>query len=413
MKKITGDRDIKLNTQYFTILLLFVVGAMNSIDYLNFMGLGILSTLLTYSLYLLLIITATLLIMELMLGSKTISLNFLSYWIILIIGIMFKLMILFLQFPTSMLPGGFNFGFMMDFLCIMIIMTVTINSLQDFKFIKLSIWSLGLGLLISSIIPLFLYPDMIGRRESLVNGYEFSGGFWNPGVIAFLSVGWLLIALSINEKSKLKRIILFCMFILFALSGLSGLSRALFLSIVISIVVYLVVANKIKQYLRFILLGATVSVIFLYGFNDIIENLLLRFDGGINIEEEARVNIWKAYLINIPDFIWFGEITGDYKKYTQWTFGPHSAPLNWFVQFGLLGLVGFMMLILGLIKSSRIISKSNIKITKAALFAWLFAYVSISFINETGFKDLSLFGGIAIIYAWAINSYKQLNIKNQ
>lgn len=325
-------KNLNLNTQYFIVLLLFVVGAMNSIDYFNYMGLSIFSRLLTYAFYLLIVITTTLLLITLTLDNKRLSLNFFPYWFIIIIAIFLKMMILFIQFPTKMFFGGSNVSFTITFLSIATLIIIITNGLYDLKFIKMSIWSLGIGLIISSVIPLLFYPEMIGRREGIVNGYEFSGGFWNSGVIGFLSVGWLLIALSINEKSKIKRIILYGMFFLFALTGLAGLSRALILSIVFSILIYLVIANKLKQYLKFIVLGIIVSVVFIYIFNDIIENLMFRFEGGINIQEETRVNIWSAYLANIADFFWFGEITGDYKKYTRWVFGPHSAPLNWFAK---------------------------------------------------------------------------------
>jgi len=399
-------KNLNLNTQYFIVLLLFVVGAMNSIDYFNYMGLSIFSRLLTYAFYLLIVITTTLLLITLTLDNKRLSLNFFPYWFIIIIAIFLKMMILFIQFPTKMFFGGSNVSFTITFLSIATLIIIITNGLYDLKFIKMSIWSLGIGLIISSVIPLLFYPEMIGRREGIVNGYEFSGGFWNSGVIGFLSVGWLLIALSINEKSKIKRIILYGMFFLFALTGLAGLSRALILSIVFSILIYLVIANKLKQYLKFIVLGIIVSVVFIYIFNDIIENLMFRFEGGINIQEETRVNIWSAYLANIADFFWFGEITGDYKKYTRWVFGPHSAPLNWFVQFGVLGLLGFLALLLGVVKSIRYISKEHVTLIKAALYAWLVAYVSISFINETGYKDLSLFSSIAIIYAWGMNGLR-------
>src|SRR5699024_4771419 len=238
-------KNLNLNTQYFIVLLLFVVGAMNSIDYFNYMGLSIFSRLLTYAFYLLIVITTTLLLITLTLDNKRLSLNFFPYWFIIIIAIFLKMMILFIQFPTKMFFGGSNVSFTITFLSIATLIIIITNGLYDLKFIKMSICSLGIGLIISSVIPLLFYLEMIGRREGIVNGYEFSGGFWNSGVIGFLSVGWLLIALSINEKSKIKRIILYGMFFLFALTGLAGLSRALILSIVFSILLYLVIANKL------------------------------------------------------------------------------------------------------------------------------------------------------------------------
>lgn len=143
-------KKLNFNTQYLIVLLLFVVGAMNSIDYFNYMGLSIFSRLLTYTFYLLIIITTTLLLITLILENKKLSLGFLPYWFIIIIAILFKLMILFILIPTQMFLGGSNVSFTITFLSITALILVITNGLHDFKFIKMSIWSLGLGLIISS-----------------------------------------------------------------------------------------------------------------------------------------------------------------------------------------------------------------------------------------------------------------------
>src|SRR5699024_10024288 len=125
-------------------------------------------------------------------------------------------------------------------------------------------------------------------------------------------------ALFVNEESKFKQIVLIIMFLLFVISGLAGLSRALTVAVFASVLVYLIFTNKLRQYLKFIVIAFVSFIFMIYAFNDVVENLMQRFDGGINFQEEARTKIWKTYLANVSDYFWLGEIEGDYKKYTRW-----------------------------------------------------------------------------------------------
>lgn len=391
------------------ILLMFVIGFKLSSSYFSFMELSFVSRILNLMLYALLMINALLITIKLLSNKLKLYKFLFSNWTIIVIAILLKLFTLFIQFPKAFLPGSDNFGYLIDFTSIVLILCILIIGLNTDQLIRKSIWALGMGLFTSSVIPLIMFPEMIGIRQSEFGTFTFTGGFWNVGVIGFISIGWLLIALSVKEQSIFKRVVLVLFILIIAFSGLAGLSRAIVVSIALSIITYLVFARKIKQYFLFIVVSILVVIIVTYSFNEVIENLAYRLDGGINIQEEARTTIWKTYIEYIPDYFLLGEIQGDYTKYTNWIFEPHSSLLNWFVQFGILGLIGFIMLLTGVFKSIRYIGKAHSRLISAPLYAWLIAYISVSFVNQTGFKDLSVFAAIGVIYAWGLNSYKKVN----
>lgn len=394
-------------TENIIVLFVFVIGILNARNYFILLGYDNIERILTYIYYILLAFSFTIVFIEIGTQKKKIHKPFFIYWIVIIIAILLKLFILFVQFPGSFMPNGYNFVYLINFISAIAILFVIINGVQNIELLKKCVFALAIGLFSSAMIPLILFPEMIGKREIIVNNITFSGGFWNVGVVGFISIGWILVAMSINEKNKAKKNILLFMTIIICLVGLAGLSRAILLAITLSLVVYLLVSRKVKQLVIVITIAIASVIAIMYLFNDISTNLMLRLEGGINIEEEARTQIWISYLTNIPDYFWFGEITGDFTKYTNWIFGPHSTPLNWFVQFGILGITGFIMLLLGTFKSIKYIVKVNSKSLSAPLYAWLFAYISVSFMNETGFNQYAIFCGFGFIYSWGIISYNR------
>lgn len=412
MKRYDNRKSIIFNSQNLILFFLFLIGVLNSRDYLNLMGYSSLTQVLTYFSLLILLIASIIVLIEIIQQRIYIKKKFFFNWVILCFAIFLRIFLIFIQYPTSILPGGDYFIYSIDFISLILILFILINRLTSIKLIKQSIWAFGLGLLLSALIPLLFYPEYIGFRVNKIGSYEFTGAFWNSGVIAFLSIGWLLIALSTLEKQKVKKALPIFMFLTLAFSGIAGLSRALLVSIVSSIIVYLIIARKLKQYISFITVGIIAIIVFWFSFEDVVNNLMVRFEGGVNIEEEARTNIWLAYIKNIPNFFFLGEIDGDYRKYTNGVFGPHSTPLNWLVQFGIFGLTGFVLLLIGIVKSAFYIGKVHTRVVSAPIFAWLIAYISTSFINETGFNNPTIFAGIGIILAWGISSYNRYLMGN-
>lgn len=392
----------KRNIYSITIVLItFIVGFLNSEPYLEFMGYHRVNQALYLSLYLLLIIMLMFSVINTL--YKTRKVKFESpYWVLLAFALLLKFLLLFLQFPSTFMPGGNNFSMVITFSVDIILIVVLIANINSLYYLKLSIWFFGIGASLSALIPFLFFPEYIGNRVSEINDIDFRGAFWNSSVISYMSVGWLLMSLSIMEKSRLKKTIAFLIFVILVAGGLAGLSRAILLSVVVSTVVYLVFSNNLRRYLKSIIVIFLIALIGFSMFQETVENFQDRLEGGIDLKEESRVDIWQDYLESIPDYFLFGELEGDYKKYSSSVkrFGPHSTPLNWFVQFGIFALIGFIILMLGIYKSAKLIRKKQSKQIAATIYAWLAAYLSIAVINETGFSELSVFGGIGLILAW-------------
>jgi len=61
--------------------------------------------------------------------------------------------------------------------------------------------------------------------------------------------------------------------------------------------------------------------------------------------------------------------------------------------------IAFIWLIWGIWKSASDIYNLSIE-QGAAVFAWLFAYLSLAMINETGYKELPFYAAMGILFAW-------------
>lgn len=397
--------------QRIIVMLMFIVGLLNSNIYFDFMGLNTFTSVLSILFYGLLGFMCFIVILSYFYKKNLSIFQQFPYLLILFIAVLFKSFILFIQLPSSILPGGSNFDLLITILINLFLIIVLIRNVYSMYYIKASVWSFGIGASFSAIIPFLYYPEMIGQRTSLINDYVFTGAFWNAGVISYISVGWLLIALSTNEKSKTKKIVLISIFVLIASAGLSGLSRGTLMSLIISVIVYLVMSNNFIKYIKVIVFTSILLVVSFFVFQDTVENFAERIDNQ-NIKDESRIVIWKDYIEDISDYFILGEIEGNHTKYSITGHAPHSVLLNWFTQFGVFALIGFCMLLLGVLKSINDIRLFQSKQAAAALYAWLAAYLSIGLINETGFKQLAVFGGIGIILAWGnIVNMQKSNIK--
>lgn len=397
---------------YITLFLVaFLAGLLNSEVYFIFLGLNLFNSMIQLCFYLLVFLFIFILLINNLLTRKKIFPDTYQYWIILLFAIGLKFFILFIQDPTWLFPGGKYFSDLFHFSLILIIMILFSGIISDFQRVKIAIWGLGIGASFSTLIPMILFPEMIGSRDLYVGNYYFSGGFWNSAVISYISVGWLIIALSNIEKSYLKRIFLISLFFIIAFGGIAGLSRATLLSVIVSSLAYVTFANKFKKYIKVIISGIIIFLLVINLFPELFSNFSDRLEGGIDIENESRTTIWLDYLEDLPSYFLFGAIDGDYTKYSMNQMGPHSTVLNWLSQFGLLGLIGFLILIIGLIVSIKNVRRQFKNETSSALYAWVVAYLSVALINQTGFKQLTVFVGFGIILAWGNISKKMTDGK--
>src|SRR5699024_5964473 len=113
----------------------------------------------------------------------------------------------------------------------------------------------------------------------------------------------------------------------------------------------IILSKKIKQFFK-VFLFLLITLAFLnYFFPEVTENLTKRLDETSSIQEESRFRIWKEYTQHLSNYFILGEVTGDYKKFSSTDQGPHSVIFKWLTHYGILGLIGFVLLVFGTIKS--------------------------------------------------------------
>ncbi|TYS59866.1 hypothetical protein FZC74_06840 [Sutcliffiella horikoshii] len=278
---------------------------------------------------------------------------------------------------------------------------VIILGVSNSKTLRGVISAFGIGALISVLIPLIFFPDMIGRRSVNVYGIIYEGGFWNNALISFASAAWIYIALAVNNGTKKTKLLAFITFGIAWIASFAGLSRTLILITVISITFYLMYIRKFKSILKISVIIIVLVTLIINLFPNIIEEFNNRLSANGNLfEDESRVNIWKSYLSNIPEFFFVGSLES-YREFGPNGLGPHSAFLNWFVQYGIIGLVGFIYLIMGLIKEINIVKRKS-RNEAAFLWVWLISYISLALINQTGFVETSFYVAFGIVLSWTI-----------
>lgn len=397
-ENINLNKD-KNDYQKIVVFLVFMAGFLNSRQYITFIGLGWLSGLMLMLFYGLLAMLVIYFILN-MIYNNNLYISYLNYWGLLVGSVFIKYLILYLQFPNSFLSEGGLFSSLQVFLIGFTLMLILILGIKSIYYLKTSILFFGLGASFSAIIPLIFFPEMIGTRTTIVEEFNFTGSFWNSAVISYISVGWLLIAISTFESSKKKRYLQVGIFILLILASLAGLSRGTLISLILSLAVYLIISNGLVKYIKTLIFITLISIVGIVFFQDTIESFQQRLEGGINIEEESRTTIWMDYLEALPSYFLIGAPEGDYTKYSFTNQPPHNVLLNWLAQFGIIALIGFISLLTGFVRIINSVRKNISLHTGAALYAWLVSYLSIAMINETGFNNLTIFGAFGLVLAW-------------
>lgn len=288
---------------------------------------------------------------------------------------------------------------MTSLLTTLVMVTGIKNTTQFYK----TVWAAGIGFFISAFWPLMFYPELIGTRFEVYGGVAYSGGFWNYPLVSFVSIAWILLAITrMNESKTSHKVVAFTIFLIGWFASFAGLSRIFLIISVISALAFVLSSRGFQSILRFLLLLFLSIIIIQIMDPEIITRLSYRFDSLLsgNISDEARIGIWKGFLRNVDEYVLVGATT-DYRTLggPGWYGGTHSSLLNWFVQYGFLGLLGYLYLLFGLIKSILYHRKINQNIY-SFLIAWFVGYLVLVLVNETGFYEPSFYTGFGLVLVW-------------
>ncbi|WP_345242028.1 O-antigen ligase family protein [Pontibacillus salipaludis] len=345
--------------------------------------------MLDYFYFILVVLVFSIMFFE-MLKNKKINTK-IKYFVPLTLWIVTKSALLTLFVSGEYLPRNLIAG--------ILTMGIFVLGIKNKKSLILMLWAFIIGAFLSALIPLILSPEMIGYRSGRVDGVEYRGGFWNFPLISFISTGWLIIALIHLKRNKKTTFINSLFLITITIAAFSGLSRSLLLAVSVSVLFYLVLVRKFRVLAIVTVLGGLLLTYIPILFPFLIEQYQTRVElEALSFQDEPRIFIWQSYLNNIPQFFLFGAL-GDYRQFDNLGRGPHSVLLNWLVQYGIIGFLGFTYFVIGIMGSIRKV-RLNFKSQSAALAAWLVAYLSLALINQTGFFEASIYTAFGLIIIW-------------
>lgn len=276
-------------------------------------------------------------------------------------------------------------------------------AVEDKKDLNRMLATIAIAFVIPMTAATIKRPDMIGVRMITVGGVAFAGSFWNLAVRIFICVFWLWFC-QLKDADKRDKIIFGIAIALVIFGGTVGISRTFIMGFAVSFAVYILFCIIYKQKLSMpVIIAAIVFIIVLPFMDFLVQSYQQRFEviaeGTI---ANPRFVIWELYLSKINEYWLFGTQKGAWVRYAMelprlWA--PHCTPLSWLIYYGLPGLFVFCALLFGIGKSAVVLAKTGEKKIVPFIFAWLAAYISVAFINETGFTTLETYIGFAMVLA--------------
>ena len=274
-------------------------------------------------------------------------------------------------------------------MAVLMYLSIYIRNKQDI--IKCIIASMAV-LVIPTLLIMIIHPSYLGERQSSFGDTtKFSGGLWNIGVVGFGSISWLGLALVDYATKKQKRIIYFSV-ILFMFVGVAGISRTIILMIAFSFIVYFLLTKKDMHWWGKILLIVFGIVLFYISETDIVSSILFRLGDSTSGSNNIRIKLWGAYLSHYKEFWLIGAPIGSIYNYYRDVnlygayFLPHSVWINFWGRFGIAALISYSLLLKrAFIPRSikeLVSSKSGICLLSGGV-----AYVTLAFINQTGYAE--------------------------
>lgn len=287
---------------------------------------------------------------------------------------------------------GFYFSQINTWFGNMAIVLFLVNYVRNREILIKCIVSSMIVLIIPIILITAMHPSYLGTRESVYNNDTvFGGGLWNIGVIGFGSISWLGLALTEDAKKKQRRII-YSSVALFVFVGVAGVSRTLILMLAFSIVVFFMFTKKDMTWIGRSFLIIVAVLLFFVLEPEFILSLSKRFTDKTSGTHNVRILLWKAYLSHFKEYWLIGAPEGSVYNYYKDVnyfgehFLPHCSLINFFVRYGVFSLWAYIILL----KNSFLKIQKNKKVnskTKICVLAGGVAYITLAFINQTGYAE--------------------------
>lgn len=270
-----------------------------------------------------------------------------------------------------------------------------------------------LVLIIPTILVAIMHPSYLGTRQSVYDdGSKFSGGLWNIGVVGFGSISWIGLSLIESATKKQKKIIYFSTAV-FIFVGVAGISRTLILMVAFSVIAYFLLTRKDMSWIAKMGLVLLAAVLFCILEPSFLTSVLSRFNDSTSGTQNIRIKLWKSYLSHWREYWLLGAPLGSVYNYYRDVdlfgayFLPHSAPINFFLRYGIVALIAYIILLrnsfLSIQTNNQVEQKSRICILCGGI-----AYITLAFINQTGYAEIIFYIMFGLLLAYArIEGYQE------
>lgn len=271
-----------------------------------------------------------------------------------------------------------------------------------------------LVLIIPTVLIAIIHPSYLGTRQSFfADGSKFGGGLWNIGVVGFGSISWLGLAL-VDYANKRQKQIIYISTAIFVFVGIAGISRTLILMLVFSGIAFFMFTKKDMSWIIRIMLVLIAMGVFYAIETGLVASLLFRFHDSTSGTQNIRVRLWKAYLSHFKEYWLIGAPLGSVYNYYRDVdlygahFLPHSAPLNFFLRYGIISVLSYFVLLknsfLYILRFPHVEQKSKVCVLCGGI-----AYITLAFINQTGYAEMVFYIMFGLLLAYTrIESYEEL-----
>lgn len=262
---------------------------------------------------------------------------------------------------------GFTYGIshngntIIRYFFFLVFCVVLSQSFQRLKYLKVFSSFFVIGFCLTLILN--------GASHEYGNLYRYSGGLKDPNTMAFDGIISLMFSLFLYAESKspivkIKKLLLLVSIIVETIAITFSFSRAAWLTLVIFIILYFL-RRRFKGITKFILafiVVVIVSQVMIKKYSISTDVIKTRFSLK-EMEETKGANrelIWETYISRIDDYLLYGTgignsqtIIAENREGLAYDYETHNLYLQFLVEYGVFGLLLYLLYLFGIIKTYR------------------------------------------------------------
>ena len=180
-----------------------------------------------------------------------------------------------------------------------------------------------------------------------------------------------------------------------------------------SVIAYFLLTRKDMSWIAKMGLVLLAAVLFCILEPSFLTSVLSRFNDSTSGTQNIRIKLWKSYLSHWREYWLLGAPLGSVYNYYRDVdlfgayFLPHSAPINFFLRYGIVALIAYIILLrnsfLSIQTNNQVEQKSRICILCGGI-----AYITLAFINQTGYAEIIFYIMFGLLLAYArIEGYQE------